>query len=322
MHQSANNTNFEMKLSVPGLADLIDVYRVLTTGDDEGLERLMQGTIDKERLQETIHNSVGYATFEVNGSVRNRPVKNHAALWLLPVVAGSGVIPPTVNTPVQQVWVRNCFGPAETIRSIGVLPSMASVTALKPTDPYVLIEGLTKVRALGVDEQNRLNLQPSSLEGAAGLPTLQFLVGCVERAGVEPEFPSEIDFDFTQKLVMALSLQAGDSTVGVHDLSAPAQDIAVGMPAPFGQAIVQGIVMWLDSLEKSSQVLCWTLETVGGDSVSLQLVLEDRHDGSQKVLSHLLRLWQVGVEGLERIKERCAVWPINVPLGGSAPVWS
>jgi hypothetical protein len=224
---------------------------------------------------------------------------------MLPIVLSADCLPPQSSNMKLSNWVGEFFGKPLFTSSVQLLVSISSVVALKPTEIYALLRLLSRDRVTN----SKSRAQPPTLVSSTalpGIPTLQFMVGCVQRVGETPPFPRNRNFDWRDRVVKGIWAVSPDALMKAE------KGVEVGVPAPFTEAVTQGILLWLDALEQAWCVKSWTLDPLGGDTLMLKLLVMRRGTRECKVLSHLLQHWQLGLNGLDEIMNRCTVWPMDL----------
>ena len=304
MQHREMSDSLETTIRTPALGQLSDVYGAITAGDEIALERMSKKALRKDEFLQTIHKSVGHGTFTLGMGALRPAMKQHAALWMLPMIVRPGFKGPTENSHQYQKWVHQCMGLHQTVSTLNVYPSISEITGLGPAGTYTLLETLLRLRQasdLPFDAGRMSETQPKE----TGLPTLQFMVGSAARINEIPSFPENPDYQFMDRLGKALHLQNAEGA------EVQMQGVVAGMPEQFSNALVSGLVMLFDEIERLAKITGWTMDVIDGDSVRLTLAQTNLLDGTKGVYSIPVKLWQVGLDGMDRIKARCAAWPLK-----------
>ena len=290
-------------ITLPLMRPLIDVYGAISSGNEQALQQLQEQASDQVAFRDTVHKSIGYCTVAIQTG-RARPNYVHGQLWMLPVVAHPGsIIPREIDGEVRS-WIKQTMDPYFQVCALNVLPAFEAIKDLTPTGLYALLETL-----LTVKERHQSPLEGQNLDSTipfdSGLPRLHFIVGSVASA-VEPPTVPDHDSPHLRARITQAMLLANDQIPDVG------KQVSVGMPARFAQALVDGLLLWLDALALHNTVEAWSMDTMGRETVALSIAYQNKESGETHRFTCPLYLWQIGANGLEAIMARCAVWPMRL----------
>lgn len=310
-HQHKEHMINTTNVNAEPLGELLHVYEALRAGDEARLRRLWETTPSTEEFSEILRVAVAHDSYPIvsRGVVR---AHEHGALWMMPVV----VDPVHGDELVVDMWMQRWLqaqvsGQRQKATTIDKIPSMESILALQPTHLQGLLTMLlghdTSAPTFGFNASSAGELQRH-------LPRLRFIVGAISRIDENPEFPS-MDTLELQTFARHASLQAsvqGRGDVLIQDT------VRVGEMLPFRDAVVAGLLLWIEEISRRYEVMAWSLEPrMSVVHLGIELILEECNHA---VLGVPLPLWEVGREGIAAVTDRCSVWKFCPDLLTSVPV--
>lgn len=272
----------------------LSVIKFIQSGDASALAQMELSTGDKQAFYDTVRASVAWRTMAIDRASRGISQRS-SALWMIPVIARVGVPLAQVNQVHNQKWVREYFGMHQAVCMLEQLPSYEDLAKLRPVEVHQLLE-----RLIGLRETANLRLgsaEQSVLQ--ANLPRLQFIMGTVSRYGSQPDLPDDAQASAALSTRLASSL-AFD--IGYLNQLAPAA-FRVGSPMAYGDAIAQGMTMWLEEVDLAHQVNYWCLDADASDRMTLALSINLQ--GNDTGVAIELLNWQLGSDGIEQIVQAC-----------------
>lgn len=294
------------------LGELLNVYEALRSGDEAKLLSLWERTRSAENFSELLRVAVAHDNFPImsHGVVRGH---EHAALWLMPVVVRPGHGEALAVDMWMQRWLQaQVSSQMQKIVTIETIPSMESILALQPTQLQGLLALLLRREVLGPTVELQTSDSPSQLQDR--IPVLRFIVGAISRINEDPEIP-KIDALDLHKFGQRASLQS--NATGRHDTLIQ-DSVRAGDMLPFRDAVVSGLLLWIDELSRMYEVVAWSLEPrMSVVQLSIELVLDD---GDHAVLGAAMPLWEVGREGIDAVTQRCSEWEFRQDLLSSFPI--
>lgn len=292
---------------------MIDIHSAISTGNSEALAELERRAVDKEDFCNCIHRSVGYGSFDLDLGFRRPKVTQHAALWLMPIVTKAGFSPPKLNNRQNQKWVHEWLGSDQAVTTFNVFPPYEAIAALLPTGTYELIETMLRLRD-SEDSPFATGIRASTFQGT-DFPSLSFMIGTVARNGSLPEIPDKSSRPNGLLKRLEATLHFENSCIN----NIREQGVVVSAPSQFSQAVFEGLLLWLKEISSSMKVKAWSLDTLGFGSVGLTLSVHNS-SGERCITSLPIKIWQIGSDGLEGIKEFCSQWPLKISLWESERV--
>lgn len=294
------------KISSEPLGELLSVYEALRSGDEAQLTRLWQKTQSAEDFSELIRVAVAHDSYPIlsRGVVK---AHEHAALWMMPVLLdamhGGSV---AVDMGMQRWLQSKVSGGMQKVVTIETIPTLAAIFKIQPTQLQGLLGMLLRRNSPGVSMD--LHGEATPIDEEARVPTLRFLVGAISRLNDDPELPS-IDEIELRKFALRLAIQ-GSPTSSI-DTSMP-DSVRVGQMLPFRDAVVAGVLMWLEDVGRKFEIVGWSLEPrLSLVNLTLELVTEE---GDHVVCGLPMPLWEVGSEGVAAIAQRCSEWKFRPEL--------
>lgn len=131
------------------------------------------------------------------------------------------------------------FRPLNGPRALAYLPSVHAVTALSATAVRGLLEHISGQSA----ERPLPFRQPDDVD-VPGVPQLRFVIGSMSRAGASPNPPeAAAALPFSERLRGTLQMLLGEPV-----------PIQVGVPQPFGAALLDGLRMWANALIRTDDI--------------------------------------------------------------------
>ena len=313
MHQkhrelTISTTNFNAE----PLGELLNVYEALRSGDEARLLKLWESTKSAEDFSEMLRVAVAHDNYPIvsRGVIR---AHEHAALWMMPVVVRPGHGDGLAVDMWMQRWLQEqVSSQMQKVATLEIIPSIETILSLQPTQLQGLLAML--LRRETPTPVVELKSATSASERQDQIPMLRFIVGSVSRINEEPEFPA-IDGLELQKFARRASLQT--SAEGKRDAVIP-DTIRAGEMLPFRDAVVAGLLLWIDEISRAHEVVAWSLEPrMSVVNLSLEIALED---GAHALLGAPLPLWEVGREGIEVVTQRCSEWKFCQELLSSFPI--
>lgn len=289
---------------------MIDIHSAISTGNSEALAELERLATNKEDFSNCIHRSVGYGSFDLDIGFRRPKVTQHAALWLMPIVTRAGFNAPTVNNRQNQKWVHEWLGSDQSVTTFNVFPSYEAIAGLAPTGTYELIETMLRLRDSS-ESPFASGMRASTFQGTE-FPSLTFMIGTVARNGSLPEMPDKSirPVELLNRLETALHFENANAQ------NLTERGVIVSSPAQFSQAVFDGLLLWLTEIDTSMVVKAWSLDALGCGSIGLTLSVNNAN-GERCITSLPIKIWQIGSDGLERIKAYCSRWPLALSLWDS-----
>lgn len=294
------------KIPSEPLGELLSVYEALRSGDEAQLTRLWQQTRSAEDFSELIRVAVAHDSYPIlsRGVVR---AHEHAALWMMPVLLdamhGGSV---AVDMSMQRWLQSQVSNGMQKVVTIETIPTLAAIFNIQPTQLQGLLGMLLRRNTPGVS----MDLQGGSplVDEEARLPTLRFIVGAISRLNDDPEFPS-IDELELRKFGLRLAIQGSPNSS--IDTSMP-DSARVGQMLPFRDAVVAGVLMWLDEVDSKFEIVGWSLEPqLSIVNLTLEMVTEE---GAHVMCGIPMPLWEVGSEGVATVAKRCSEWKFRSEL--------
>jgi hypothetical protein len=175
------------------------------------------------------------------------------------------------------------------------LPTYESLAKLRPVEVHQLLERLIGLR----ETANLRSESPEKGVLQSSLPRLQFIMGTVSRYGAQPDLPDDQEASavLSSRLASSLAFE-----VGYLNQVAPAA-FRVGTPMAYGEAIAQGMTMWLEEVGLAYPVNYWCLDADASDRLTLALSIDMR--GTETGVGIEMLNWQLGSEGIEQIVQAC-----------------
>lgn len=287
---------------LPELAQLLQVRRAVSEGDDAMLSDILARAADPANVHQQIHDAVGYQLREDRRIVHRIP--EHSILWMVPIVTAPGCRVDRRTIPEMNDWVRGWFGASQRVTTLGALLDYGEAACLSPGKVQRLLETLARVRSSSFAMLQGDLFHAS--EPVVGLPSLQFLVGATTQAWEPPfvlEQPAGDRYALRERLVGALQFAAGEETP-------PAAAYTLGTPAGYCDAIVQGLGMWLREVDTYCHVDHWSVDPATRGLIDLSMVVEPNFQPARR-LTLQMQEWHLGGTGLQEIISACPSGPLT-----------
>lgn len=290
-------------MRVPDLQNIVEIHTALQTGDDTALALLLARAADPTAVQENI-----FRSFSTSGhcvEMGQRPAVHwYSRLWMIPVLLPAG------SQAIEQVpkqcsrWLQAWMGMQPNTLLERVL-TIQDVLRLQPGQARQMLDSLT-----GFGQSCSLVLRNDPV--LEGVPCLGFVIGAVKTLHRDPAIPTTGYVQEACKIQSALEFAAGVNP------KAEGQGIELGELQDFSDALVQGLLMWLNALNECMGIGHWTMDLTGGGNLALSVSFR-KGEGANTAMKIPLRHWQLGHAGVEQLLEYCDRWPMVMAMGPDGP---
>ena len=287
---------------MPELANLLEVADAVARADDQSLMGLVKASPKPEDVFRQIRQSAPFTSHPIDGV----NYYEHSVLWLMPVitrasypsVACAPSNPTSSQGPHIAAWLREWFGPANHVKCLDFIPSYDLLMAMTPGAVRGTLEAL--VNRLP-NEGVQFNLLETQGSAPAILPDLAFIMGSISRLVTAPTIPQagrSQDVRLWQRTAAAIGLWI--------DIPKPESAIVLGTPSVFGDAMLEGLLMWVRETALQHEGIEWTAHPVDSDIVGIEWIVRNpaNHDTIQ-IVRHV-RISQIGAEGLDQLLKTIA----------------
>ena len=255
--------------------------------------------LDPHEFVEHVRDAVTF--YRVDGPMtRYGRVIWHGALVLVPVLVPESMakIINENNHPQVLEALRNArwalqqwCGERYQFEMMSALMGYNYVSQWDPVVMFNMLQGMVERKKS--DEQLLPNALDLQMPGGASV--LAFMVGAAKRVGQWPEIPqASYERDSPLRNRMAGMLDMAGSGCTVHG-------VQVLRPAFACNAILDGLLAWIDNIHVAEQIVNWDIQPWKEDSSLLQLAT-DHIDGW--IYSLPLRQYQLGTIGMKTVFER------------------
>lgn len=287
---------------MPELASLLEVADAVARADDQSLMGLVKASPKPEDVFRQIRQSAPFTSHPIQGV----NYYEHSVLWLMPVitrtsypsVACAQSNPASSQGPHIAAWLREWFGPENQLKCLDFIPSYDLLMAMTPGAVRGTLEAL--VNRLP-NEGVQFNLLETQGSAPAILPDLAFIMGSISRLVTSPSIPQagrSHDVRLWQRVSSAIGLWI--------DIPRPESAIVLGTPSVFGDAMLEGLLMWVRETALQHEGIEWTAHPVDSDIVGIEWIVRNpaNHDTIQ-IVRHV-RISQIGAEGLDQLLKTIA----------------
>ena len=287
---------------MPELASLLEVADAVARADDQSLMGLITPSPKPEDVFRQIRQSAPFTSHPIQGV----NYYEHSVLWLMPVitrtsypsVACAQSNPASSQGPHIAAWLREWFGPENQLKCLDFIPSYDLLMAMTPGAVRGTLEAL--VNRLP-NEGVQFNLLETQGSAPAILPDLAFIMGSISRLVTSPSIPQagrSHDVRLWQRVSSAIGLWI--------DIPRPESAIVLGTPSVFGDAMLEGLLMWVRETALQHEGIEWTAHPVDSDIVGIEWIVRNpaNHDTIQ-IVRHV-RISQIGAEGLDQLLKTIA----------------
>jgi hypothetical protein len=288
------------RYEVRSIGDLRQMFDALERRDDASLWEAARRAPSQASFFHHLRNQVTSTTYQAGTKGRgHEKVQYHCCLVMVPVVLprllddvvdNAKALEPAVKQ--VRMWVQEWF---EHKVEISIFNAIVGYDEVCVWSPSMMREKLDR---LAVHKEPTVRVPPNfDFQLPAEAETLGFFVAAIHRPLDWPRLPAEDpheDSVLTSKIAGAIQICSGAAQPAIATVLAP--EFA-------SDAIVSGIMRWVDSIHASHGIRRWDAQPVDKDLVVLQLEVGEEAETTCPIP---LRAHQLGLDGIENILARVA----------------
>lgn len=288
----------QMQLDIPGLGDFAKIAEAMNKKDEALLWEAAKHSKSQAHFFERLRNECGMTSFST-GSKMQHLVRHHSAMIMVPLVlapesallVGNPDAMKPINHQVVQ-WIAEWFDHQSEITIFSSPVAYEEICIWSPLDMRAKLEQLSSIRTA-----SNFALPDASFNLPEHAPRLSFVVAAIQRAAEFPTLPpvdALTDASFQGRLAGAIQVLAA---------SKASVDVSVLVPDYASEALLAGLLAWVQRLHEVVGIYRWDAVPAGKDVVILQLELGE---DARKTSPIVLRAHQLGIEGVQKVLDLVA----------------
>jgi hypothetical protein len=288
----------QMQLEIPGLGDFTKIAEAMNKKDEALLWEAAKNAKSQAQFFERLRNECGMTSFST-GSKMQHLVRHHSAMIMVPLVlapesallVGNPEAMKAINHQVVQ-WISEWFEYQSEITIFNSPVAYEEICVWSPLDMRAKLEQLSSIST-----SSTFSLPDASFNLPENAPRLAFVVAAVQRAAEFPTLPpvdALTDASFKGRLAGAIQVLAA---------SKESVDVSVFVPDYASEALLAGLLFWVQRLHETVGIHRWDAVPAGKDVVILQLELGE---DARKTSPIVLRAHQLGIGGVQKVLDYVA----------------